>query len=106
MTGSMNFGIASPYIEAFGISRAAATKIFSVINHKPTINLSKGNGVKPNSFKGNVQFRNVAFHYPSRADVPVSSNLLHLNYCFIKNSFDLSYYSLLIIFCRFCKGSI
>ncbi|CAH1099162.1 unnamed protein product [Psylliodes chrysocephalus] len=75
MTGSMNFGIASPYIEAFGISRAAATKIFSVINHKPTINLSKGNGVKPNSFKGNVQFRNVAFHYPSRADVPILQGL-------------------------------
>ncbi|CAG9855747.1 unnamed protein product [Phyllotreta striolata] len=71
MTGSMNFGIASPYIEAFGISRAAAAKIFSVIDHIPTINLSKRNGVKPKSLNGNVELRNVHFHYPSRTDVPV-----------------------------------
>ncbi|XP_057672647.1 ATP-dependent translocase ABCB1-like [Diorhabda carinulata] len=75
MTGSMNFGIASPYIEAFGISKAAAAKIFSVINHAPTINASKGKGKKLNSLRGNVQFKNVNFSYPSRKDVPIFKQL-------------------------------
>ncbi|XP_050514648.1 ATP-dependent translocase ABCB1-like isoform X1 [Diabrotica virgifera virgifera] len=75
MTGSMNFGIASPYIEAFGISKAAASKIFSVIDHKPTINLSKGNGKTLNVLIGNIQFKDVAFRYPSRKDVPILKGL-------------------------------
>lgn len=75
MTGSMNFGVASPYIEAFGISKAAASKIFSVINHAPTINASKGKGKKLDSLRGNVQFKNVNFSYPSRKDVPILKKL-------------------------------
>lgn len=82
MTGSMNFGVASPYIEAFGISRAAASKIYSVIDSKPTINLSKGKGEKITELKGKITFKNVQFHYPSRKDVPVSivKILVHVNF--------------------------
>lgn len=72
MSGSMNFGVSSPYIEAFGIARAAASKVFSVIDTIPTINLSKGNGEKINNLQGKISFKNVKFHYPSRKDVPVS----------------------------------
>nr|QZZ63294.1 ABC transporter [Leptinotarsa decemlineata] len=75
MAGSMNFGIASPYIEAFAMSKAAANKIFSVIDNIPKINLSKGRGEKLDSVKGNIRFRNVKFHYPSRPDVPILQGL-------------------------------
>ncbi|KAG5875736.1 hypothetical protein JTB14_010724 [Gonioctena quinquepunctata] len=75
MTGSMNFGISSPYIEVFGISKAAASKIFSVIDNNPIINESKGKGDRPDSIKGNIKFRNVKFHYPSRTDVPILQGL-------------------------------
>nr|ADC97877.1 ATP-binding cassette transporter [Chrysomela tremula] len=75
MNGSMNFGISSPYIEAFGISKAAASKIFSVIDNTPTINLSKGKGEILDTLKGNIKFRNVNFHYPSRPDVTVLQDL-------------------------------
>lgn len=72
MSGSMNFGVSSPYIEAFGISRAAASKIFAVIDTIPTINLSKGKGTKIKDLQGKITFKNVQFHYPSRKGVSVS----------------------------------
>ncbi|KAI2474213.1 Multidrug resistance protein-like protein 49-like protein, partial [Diabrotica virgifera virgifera] len=75
MSGASNFGGASPYIEAFGISKAAASKIFSVIDHKPTINLSKENGKTLDVLKGNISFKDVNFSYPSRKNIPVLKGL-------------------------------
>lgn len=72
MTGSMNFGISSPYIEAFGVARAAASKIYQIIDNIPIINLSKGKGEKLDKIQGNITFKNVEFQYPSRKEVPVS----------------------------------
>lgn len=78
MSGSMNFGVSSPYIEAFGISRAAASKIFEVIDTIPKINLSKGKGDKIENLKGEITFKSVQFHYPSRKGVSVSINRLNI----------------------------
>ncbi|KAI4471553.1 atp-binding cassette sub-family b [Holotrichia oblita] len=75
MTASMNFGMASPYIEAFGIARGAATKVFSVIDNEPIINKSKGSGKQLQDVKGNLKFTNVKFSYPSRSDVEVLRGL-------------------------------
>ncbi|VEN35825.1 unnamed protein product [Callosobruchus maculatus] len=71
MTGSMNFGMASPYLEAFSIAKAAGGKIFSVIDNTPIINLSKNKGQQLKGLKGNITFKNVEFHYPARKDVTV-----------------------------------
>ncbi|KAK5639991.1 hypothetical protein RI129_010802 [Pyrocoelia pectoralis] len=71
MQGSMNFGMSSPYIEQFGISKGAATKIFAVIDNIPIINASKSTGLKPNAAKGDIKFRKVHFEYPSRKDVKI-----------------------------------
>ncbi|XP_017777603.1 PREDICTED: multidrug resistance protein 1B [Nicrophorus vespilloides] len=75
MTGSMNFGMSSTYIEVFGIAKGAAAKIFGVIDHKPTINASKNNGEKPTTVIGDIKFENVTFHYPSRPEVPILNGL-------------------------------
>lgn len=73
----MNFGISSPYIEAFSVARAAATKVFQIIDNIPIINLSKGKGDTISKLRGNIVFENVKFFYPSRPDVPVrSTNIL------------------------------
>lgn len=74
MMGSMNFGMASPYIETFGVGRAAAAKVFSVIDNIPIINTSKGNGEKPEKIEGNIRFQDVHFHYPSRKAVKVKTS--------------------------------
>lgn len=71
MTASMNFGMSSPYIEAFGIARGAATKIFGIIDNIPKINISKNKGKKPEKIRGNIKFSDVKFNYPSRPDVKV-----------------------------------
>ncbi|CAH1955053.1 unnamed protein product [Acanthoscelides obtectus] len=71
MTGSMNFGMASPYIEAFSIAKAAGGKVFSVIDNEPVINLSKDKGQQLENLKGNITFKNVEFYYPARKDVTV-----------------------------------
>uniref|UniRef100_A0A6P7GUE6 ABC-type xenobiotic transporter n=1 Tax=Diabrotica virgifera virgifera TaxID=50390 RepID=A0A6P7GUE6_DIAVI len=75
LSASLNFGAASTYLEMFAISKAAAAKIFNVIESKPDINLSKSNGAKLDHLKGNIQFKNVKFHYPSRPDIPVLQGL-------------------------------
>ncbi|KAB0792584.1 hypothetical protein PPYR_14543 [Photinus pyralis] len=71
MQGSVNFGMSSPYIEQFGISKGAATKIFAVIDSAPVINAAKNVGLKPKEVKGDISFRKVHFEYPSRKGVKV-----------------------------------
>ncbi|KAF5286694.1 hypothetical protein FQA39_LY16177 [Lamprigera yunnana] len=76
MQGSINFGISSPYIEQFGISKGAAAKIYQVIDQQPIINLSKTKGVVPSeAAKGNIELKDVHFHYPSRDDVKILQGL-------------------------------
>jgi ATP-binding cassette subfamily B (MDR/TAP) protein 1 len=75
MTGSMNFGISSPYIEAFGVAKAAGSKVFQIIDNIPIINLSKGKGEKIDDLKGKIVFKDVEFLYPSRKDVPILQGL-------------------------------
>ncbi|KAI4456368.1 atp-binding cassette sub-family b [Holotrichia oblita] len=60
-----------PYFQIFGTSQGAAAKIFSVIDHQPEINLSRGKGVKIENCKGRIKFEDVHFNYPARKDVPI-----------------------------------
>lgn len=79
MTGTWYFGMASPYIETFGIAKGAASKIYGVIASEPIINQSKGKGLKPKRIDGSITFKDVHFNYPSRPDIKVV--------CFFKLSF-------------------
>ena len=75
MMGSMNFGMSSPYIEVFASARAAGAKVFSVIARESPIDPSSDKGKKPDEMKGNIEFKNVHFKYPSRPDVPILQGL-------------------------------
>lgn len=75
MMGSMNLGMASPYIETFGIAKGAGAKVFKIIKQIPTINPLSEMGVKPDKALGNIRFQNIVFQYPSRQDVPVLQGL-------------------------------
>lgn len=72
MVGAMNVGMASPYIEAFSVSRAAAAKIFGIIQRKPAINSLDPDGIKLAGFQNSIEFKNLEFQYPSRPEVEVS----------------------------------
>ena len=70
-----NFGQAAPFIQIFTVARGAASKIFTVIDEPPIINLSKSNGKKFQTLAGNIDFENIHFHYPSRPDVKILRGL-------------------------------
>ncbi|CAH1643412.1 unnamed protein product [Spodoptera littoralis] len=71
MTGSANFGISSTLMEVFGSARGAGAHIFNMIDNVPTINPLQNRGTVPSNIEGNIELKNVEFHYPSRPDVPV-----------------------------------
>jgi ATP-binding cassette subfamily B (MDR/TAP) protein 1 len=77
MMASMNFGMSSPYIEAFSIAKGAGAKVFSVIHRVSPINSFSKDGKRPEQMYGNISFRDVHFEYPTRADVKVSESHMH-----------------------------
>ncbi|XP_053570110.1 ATP-binding cassette sub-family B member 5 [Bombina bombina] len=68
-------GQASSHFEAFSVARGAAYNIFNVIDQKSTIDSFSRDGHKPDNIKGNVEFKNVCFSYPSRPNVQVLKGL-------------------------------
>ncbi|XP_055276132.1 ATP-dependent translocase ABCB1-like [Moschus berezovskii] len=75
LIGAFSIGQASPNIEAFANARGAAYEVFKIIDNKPSIDSYSNAGHKPDNIKGNLEFRNVHFHYPSRKEVKILKGL-------------------------------
>ncbi|XP_022371065.1 multidrug resistance protein 1, partial [Enhydra lutris kenyoni] len=75
LIGAFSIGQASPSIEAFANARGAAYEIFKIIDNKPRIDSYSKNGHKPDNIKGNLEFKNVHFSYPSRKEVKILKGL-------------------------------
>ncbi|NXG48837.1 ABCBB protein, partial [Psilopogon haemacephalus] len=75
LVGALNLGQASPCLEAFATGRGAATNIFETIDKKPLIDCMSEDGYKLDKVRGEIEFHNVSFHYPSRPDVKILDNL-------------------------------
>ncbi|XP_068615681.1 ATP-dependent translocase ABCB1 [Brachionichthys hirsutus] len=73
--GAYSVGQASPNIQTFASARGAAYKVYSIISHEPIIDSYSDAGFKPDSIKGDVDFKNVHFNYPSRPEVEVLNDL-------------------------------
>ncbi|KAK0655190.1 P-loop containing nucleoside triphosphate hydrolase protein [Cercophora newfieldiana] len=54
---------------------AAAHQLFQVIDRESKIDSLSDEGIKPDEFNGDIEFRNVNFAYPSRPDVQVLKGL-------------------------------
>lgn len=63
-------------MEYFAAAKAAAYKIFEIIDRVPDIDSMSNEGFKPEQVKGEITFKNVEFTYPSRTDVQVSMKLM------------------------------
>lgn len=74
-----NMGMVGSLVGSFGAARGAGAQIFYLLDSVPTINPLANRGTKPSVAEGNIDLKNVVFHYPSRPNVPVSSwrKLLH-----------------------------
>ncbi|XP_052190839.1 ABC transporter B family member 4-like isoform X2 [Diospyros lotus] len=73
LTGSFSFGQASPCLNAFASGRAAAVKMFEIINRKPKIDSYDNDGLKLENIYGDIELKDVYFSYPSRPDEPIFS---------------------------------
>ncbi|XP_029981394.1 bile salt export pump [Sphaeramia orbicularis] len=75
LIAAMNLGQASPCLEAFASGRAAAKTIFDTIDREPEIDCFSDDGYKLDRVKGDIEFRDVTFHYPSRPEVKILNNI-------------------------------
>ncbi|KAM3861971.1 bile salt export pump [Diretmus argenteus] len=75
LIAAMNLGQASPCLEAFASGRAAAKTIFDTIDREPEIDCFSEEGHKLDKVKGDIEFHNVTFHYPSRPEVKILNDL-------------------------------
>ncbi|ONK56031.1 uncharacterized protein A4U43_C10F3420 [Asparagus officinalis] len=75
LTGSFSLGQASPCITAFAAGKAAAYKMFETINRRPEIDASDPSGKKLDDIRGDIEFRDVYFSYPTRKDEQIFSGL-------------------------------
>nr|XP_016929348.1 ATP-dependent translocase ABCB1 [Drosophila suzukii] len=75
MMGSMNIGMAAPYIEAFGIAKGACAKVFHIIEQIPIINPIDAGGKKLNEPLTTIEFKDVEFQYPTRPEIPILNRL-------------------------------
>uniref|UniRef100_H2YJX4 Bile salt export pump n=1 Tax=Ciona savignyi TaxID=51511 RepID=H2YJX4_CIOSA len=58
-------------VEYFSGAQAAAFKVFEIIDRTPEIDSMSDAGHKPDQVKGQIEFKNVDFTYPSRKDVQI-----------------------------------
>ncbi|XP_059183904.1 bile salt export pump isoform X2 [Centropristis striata] len=75
LIAAMNLGQASPCLEAFAAGRGAATIIFETIEREPEIDCLSEAGYKLDRVKGDIEFHNVTFYYPSRPEVKILDQL-------------------------------
>uniref|UniRef100_A0A9J7ZXA3 Bile salt export pump n=1 Tax=Cyprinus carpio carpio TaxID=630221 RepID=A0A9J7ZXA3_CYPCA len=75
LIAALSLGQASPCLEAFAAGRGAATIIFETIEREPEIDCLSEAGYKLDKVKGDLEFHNVTFHYPSRPEILEQLNL-------------------------------
>ncbi|KAM4626250.1 bile salt export pump-like [Discoglossus pictus] len=75
LVGALNLGQASPCLQAFASGRGAATNIFETIDNEPKIDCMSEEGFKLDKVKGEIEFHNITFYYPSRPEVKILNKL-------------------------------
>ncbi|XP_072250387.1 ATP-dependent translocase ABCB1 [Leuresthes tenuis] len=75
LIGVFSMGQTSPNIQTFASARGAAHKVYSIIDRNPSIDSYSEAGFKPDFVKGDIEFSNIHFSYPSRPDVKILKNL-------------------------------
>ncbi|TRZ24974.1 hypothetical protein HGM15179_002195 [Zosterops borbonicus] len=75
LIGAFSIGQTAPSIEAFASARGAAYTIFNIIDNEPQIDSYSEAGHKPDHIKGNLEFKDVYFNYPSRPEVEILKGL-------------------------------
>ncbi|XP_043920640.1 ATP-dependent translocase ABCB1-like [Protopterus annectens] len=75
LIGVFSLGQAAPNLESIANARGAAYEVYKIIVQPRLIDSSSKDGYKPDSVKGDIEFKNVHFSYPSRPDIPILRGL-------------------------------
>ncbi|XP_048881333.1 ATP-dependent translocase ABCB1 isoform X20 [Brienomyrus brachyistius] len=68
---ALSLGRATPILESVARARGAAYEIYKTIDLPRPIDSSSKEGHKPETVKGDIEFKNIHFSYPSRKDVKI-----------------------------------
>uniref|UniRef100_A0AAR2JLM5 ATP-binding cassette sub-family B member 5 n=1 Tax=Pygocentrus nattereri TaxID=42514 RepID=A0AAR2JLM5_PYGNA len=71
MIGAFSLGQGAPNLESVAKARGAAYAIYNTIDMPRPIDSSSKEGYKPDNIKGNIEFKNIYFSYPSRKNVKI-----------------------------------
>ncbi|KNE72787.1 hypothetical protein AMAG_17115 [Allomyces macrogynus ATCC 38327] len=69
--GSSSISFIVPNFNAFVTAGGAAARIYDVIDRTPVVDPFDESGLKPDGVKGDIQFKDVKFAYPTRLQVPI-----------------------------------
>ncbi|KAI8147839.1 putative ABC transporter protein [Fennellomyces sp. T-0311] len=75
MMGSMALMQVPPNLSAVSSACGAAYKIYSTIDRVPEIDPDSEEGLAPDSLRGDIEFRNIKFKYPTRPDLVILRDL-------------------------------
>lgn len=65
----------APHTVTISKAAAAAHELFRMIDRRSNIDSLSTDGLRPNECRGDIEFHDVSFAYPSRPDVPVLKGL-------------------------------
>ncbi|XP_001922717.3 ATP-dependent translocase ABCB1 [Danio rerio] len=71
MIGTFSLGQGAPNLEAIAKARGAAYEVYKTIDMPRPIDSSSKEGHKPDRVRGDIEFKNINFNYPSRKDVTI-----------------------------------
>ncbi|XP_062322714.1 ATP-dependent translocase ABCB1 isoform X2 [Osmerus eperlanus] len=71
MIGSFSLGQGAPNLESIAKARGAAYEVYKTIDMPRPIDSSSKEGHKPDLVRGDVEFKNIHFSYPSRKTVKI-----------------------------------
>ncbi|XP_003788539.1 ATP-binding cassette sub-family B member 5 [Otolemur garnettii] len=67
--GAMAMGETLVLAPEYSKAKSGAAHLFALLEERPTIGSDSQEGKKPDTFEGNLEFRDVSFFYPCRPDV-------------------------------------
>ncbi|XP_039593521.1 ATP-dependent translocase ABCB1-like isoform X2 [Polypterus senegalus] len=73
--GTFSLGQASPNLESIASARGAAYEVYKTIDEPRPIDSGSKEGHKPDRIKGDIEFKNIRFSYPTRPDVKILQGL-------------------------------
>ncbi|GMR38607.1 hypothetical protein PMAYCL1PPCAC_08802, partial [Pristionchus mayeri] len=69
--GTFAVGQAAPQIAVILGAKSAAAPIFEIIDREPVINSQSKEGVRLDTVRGEVEYHDIHFRYPTRPDAPI-----------------------------------